>query len=113
MPSNALLYTRDAGMKDLGTLGGPKSLALDINNLGQVVGSADCLDHAAGCNHAFLYASGKMIDLNSLVDPAAGWILLVATAINDSGQIVGLGVARDGRVRGFLVTPLSKREATR
>ena len=101
-----------AGMKDLGTLGGPKSRAHDINNAGQVVGSADLVDNGVVCSHAFVYSGGKMRDLNSLVDPAAGWSLLVATAINDSGQIAGYGTTPDGNTRAFLLTPTSKQEAT-
>jgi len=30
-------------------------------------------------------------DLNNLIDPSLGWELLRANAINDQGQIVGLG----------------------
>ena len=47
-----------------------------------------------------------MLDLNALVDPAAGWILVHATAINDSGQIAGYGTAPYGNTRAFLLTPL-------
>jgi len=42
--------------------------------------------------HAFLYTDGTGIrDLNNLIDPSLGWELLRANAINDQGQIVGLG----------------------
>ena len=101
----AFVYSNDTGMKALGTLGGPTSLANDINNQGQVVGRADCFVVGAAQTHAFLYGGGTMIDLSSLVDPASGWILLAANAINDSGQIAGFGMAPDGGVRAFLLTP--------
>ena len=99
---HAFLYYPEGGMRDLGTLGGPISLASDVNNAGQVVGVADAAD---GGSRAFLYSGGKMVDLNTLVDPAAGWTLLEAIAVNDSGQIAGFGKAPDGGGRAFLLTP--------
>lgn len=41
--------------------------------------------------HAFIWFERQMMDLNDLVIPGSGWILEVATAINDEGQIVGCG----------------------
>ncbi len=77
-------------MKDLGTLGGPNSRAEDINDNGQAVGAAE---DASGAAHAFLYDGRTMIDLNALIDPASGWTLVGAVAINGSGQIAGYGTA--------------------
>lgn len=69
-------------MTDLGTLGGRKSWALDINEKGQVVGGAH-VDEA--CQHAFLWSQENgMIDLGTL-----GGQNSVAGAINDSGVAVG------------------------
>ena len=101
---HAFLYTSENGIKDLGTLGGTYSQALGVNGRGQVVGQAKI----AGNSRAFIYdgATGRMGDLNALVDPALGWTLAYARAINDSGQIAGYGAARDGSVRAFLLTPL-------
>ncbi len=45
---------------DLGTLVGLSSVALAINENGQVVGSADTPE---GYRHAYLWKNGKMIDL--------------------------------------------------
>ena len=61
----------------------------------------------SGESHAFLYTDGKMFDLNSLVDASVGWTLLGGTAINDSGQIAGVGVGPDGKrcERSSLVAP--------
>ncbi|MFA7237611.1 MAG: DUF3466 family protein [Phycisphaeraceae bacterium] len=61
---------------DLGTLGGNSSEALAINNSGQVVGRTSLAD---GSYHGFLYSNGNMTDLGTMG----------ATAINDSGQVVG------------------------
>jgi probable HAF family extracellular repeat protein len=46
-----------------------------------------------------------LTDLNSLV-PGSGWTLESATAINDSGQIVGMGTNPAGQGDAFLLTPV-------
>ncbi len=94
-------------MTDVGTLGGSCSIAYDINDLGYVVGGADT---TAGIQHAFLYTSGKMQDLNDLIPAGSGWELSVATGINDRGQIVGNGLI-GGQTHAFLLTPRSPSEA--
>lgn len=84
-PRRALLYA-DGIMHNLGSLmADAYSTAYDINNLGQVVGVAD----TAGGMHGFLYEDGAMVDLNTLIDPASGWTIRDAQAINDIQQIAG------------------------
>jgi probable HAF family extracellular repeat protein len=80
---------RNGSIADLGTLGGEDSetTALDINALGQVVGSSNDDDKL----RAFLWEKGKMINLNKLIAPNSGWTLLVASRINDNGEIIGRG----------------------
>ena len=94
----AFLY-RNNHITNLGTLGGGFSEAQDINNLGQIVGWS----YISGTSdsRAFIYQSGHMVDLNSLVDPGLGWIFYRATAINNSGQIVGYG-----NLGAFMLTPI-------
>ena len=96
---HAFLWDAATGATVLGTLPGMQnSSAEGINDLGQVVGSSG--------NRAFLWdAENGMRDLNDLIDPALGWVLGSAAAINNSGQIVGSGRAPDGRGRAFLLTP--------
>jgi probable HAF family extracellular repeat protein len=106
---HAFLYERSATpkMQDLGTLGGNYSLAHDINDAGQVVGVSTT---SSDSYHAFLYersATPKMQDLNSLIRPHSGWSLEEARAINQRGQIVGLG-ERNGHTRAILLTPRKK-----
>ena len=107
--THAFLFGETMGMKDLGTLGGPNSSGGDINNAGQVVGAiAEGMAGGKPLLRALLYSGGKMLDLNAMVDPFAGWTLRIASAINDSGQIAGCGTTPDGRRRAFLLTPVIK-----
>jgi probable HAF family extracellular repeat protein len=92
-------------MIDLGTLGGTfGSYAYGVNASGQVVGGSWTAGNAA--RHAFIYASDSgMVDLTSLIDPLSGWELELGSAINDAGQITGLGSV-SGQGRAFLLTPV-------
>lgn len=92
-------------MIDLGTLGGRDASAEDINNAVQVVGWSELKRGDTKTRRAFLWEKGKMIDLSELPEvKAAGWITLrEATAINDHGQIVGVGNREDG-LHSFLLT---------
>jgi probable HAF family extracellular repeat protein len=91
-------------MTDLGTLGGGSSFAYSINDGGTVVGYSWL---ASGANpHAFVYANGIMLDLNSLLANGSGWELTEAYGINDAGQIVGSGLF-NGRVSAFRLDPNS------
>lgn len=56
-------------------------------------------------NHAYIFSDGKIMDLNSLIDPASGWNLELATDINDNGQIVGTGIV-GGMHHAYLLTPV-------
>lgn len=115
--SHAYLYDYNSGnLVDLGTLnGGLTSSAADINEQNQVVGTSWLVDrltsrHDPAQYHAFLWESGTLTDLNDLVPEDSGWILTAATAINDSGGIVGTGL-HDGQVHGFLLSAAPARAA--
>jgi probable HAF family extracellular repeat protein len=83
-------------MIDLGTLPGDScGLAYYVNSSGQVVGTSEnqelCLIPTG--EHAFLWeGGGPMVDLNSLIPPGSSLELTFAYAINDRGEIVGIGV---------------------
>ncbi len=100
--NHAFLWQAGKGMQDLGAIGGESNQANGINNAGQVVGGPDSYKSS---HPAFLYSDGKMTDLNTMIDPASGWHLTAAKAINDSGQIVGTGKNKVGQLHAFLLTP--------
>ncbi len=98
---------------DLGTLGGKSSQATDINDSGQIVGASlngDILNNNVNnvdtyIVHAFIWENGLMRDLNNLIiDKPKNVELVLATAINNNGQIVG--VAKVGtEEHAFLLKP--------
>jgi probable HAF family extracellular repeat protein len=92
---------QDGTIYDLGTLGGNFSNGYGVNNGGIMVGRAQ---DKTGVFHGFIYRHGQMSDLNDLIVPGLGWLLTVAYAINDGGQIVGSGTVK-GETHGFLLTP--------
>ncbi len=107
--SHAYVYDFDAAiLTDLGTLGqGLTSTAKDINDNNQVVGNSWLATSLTSVSdpmlyHAFLWEADQMTDLNDLVDPASGWLLTDAIAINDNGDIVGTALV-NGETHGYLL----------
>jgi probable HAF family extracellular repeat protein len=84
--------------------GAISSYARGINNVGQVVGLS-YYSPVGNHLHAFVWSpSTGMLDLNNLIPANSGWLLQSANAINDQGQIVGLGML-NGQNEAFLLTP--------
>lgn len=99
-PMRSYVHTPGQGMSPLGYLGLglDSTMAMDINNRGQVVGNS--------AGRAFLYDGGTMFDLNDLVGPLpSGWFLMSAEGINEAGQIAGFGLY-NGVSQAFLLSPL-------
>lgn len=88
---SAFIY-ENATMTFLGNLGGSFVDVGGINEQGAFVGNADSAD---GNAIGYLYLDGALVDLNTLHDPALGWHIDGAVAINDAGQIAAHG-CRDG-----------------
>jgi probable HAF family extracellular repeat protein len=86
---------------NLGSLGGPRSGAIGVNNLGQVVGDAEL---ASGLSALFLYTDGVMYNLDDLLPPHPSMRLRTVNDINDRGQITGSAFV-GLEVHGFLMTP--------
>ncbi|HVS76793.1 MAG TPA: DUF3466 family protein, partial [Steroidobacteraceae bacterium] len=106
-PTHAFLYSQGA-MTDLGTLAGDSgSSANSINGSGVIVG----VSQSDTASRAFVYESGHMYDLNSLIDPASGLAGIVsleeAVSVSADGWIAANGTdSRDpGGKRAFLLIP--------
>jgi probable HAF family extracellular repeat protein len=90
--SKGFVYS-NGKMVDIGTLGGRIiTTAEAINNAGVVVGQSTGIESAS--SRGFIWAFGKIVDLNHLVDPR-GWQVRLARDINDSYQIVAWGCRVD------------------
>lgn len=90
---------RDAKLTVLHTLGGSYSIAYDINESGEMVGTSITSN---GELHGFVYRQGKMIDMGTL-----GGIGSYAQFINDRGIAVGqveFAAEKGEDVRAFVYT---------
>ncbi len=91
--SHAVLW-KNGEVTDLGTLHGDRfSNAYAINSQGQVVGEScpqSCENHLH--DRAVLWENGSIFELNSLItNRHSGLKLTIAFAINDRGEIAGIG----------------------
>lgn len=64
--------------------------------------NGDTLGDKNQAHLAFYGYGGKLIDLNSLIDPASGWLLTEACGISDTGCVTGTGIHND-QVHAFLL----------
>jgi probable HAF family extracellular repeat protein len=82
--SERMFRSSAGGLLDLGGTG-EHNVALGINLSGVVVGMS-----GASAKRAQRYTDADGLrDLNTLIDPSLGWVLLAAYDVNDAGQIVG------------------------
>ena len=93
-----------SGLIDFGVPdGGYNSYAYGINDFHHVVGDTT---GPAGHRASFWKdPNGPAQDLNELIDPASGWILVSAYDINDIGQIAGIGISPDSIFTGYVLSP--------
>ncbi len=128
--THAVLWGPSGASIDLGALTGfPASIARSSNKSGWVVGTAgnrsvatkpssfrksvlprvvgsnlSCSRHSSPSTRAFIAHDGFMVNLERQVTNGSGWILSSATAINQTGEIVGYGEFH-GKMTGFALTP--------
>jgi probable HAF family extracellular repeat protein len=94
---HAFLYS-NGKMTDLGTLPGTTfSEATAINDSSQIVGDSG--------THAVLWQNGNIYDLNSFIQNLPPYTSVVATGINNLGQIIGYTLNGQDQFTGFLLTP--------
>ncbi len=102
---HGFLWTRSAGMQDLGVVPGDvASLAIGINDSGVVVGAS--LDQQFN-PRAFIWQNGVMTDLNTLIPAGSPLYLFTACSINSRGEIIGIALTGDGQFHGYLATPVN------
>ena len=102
--AHGAVWAKDTGLTDVGTLGGPDSMVIDINDAGQAVGWA-YTSYQAGASgvpdtHPFVWdsATKSFTDLGTL-----GGTFASATLINNNGQVTGTSnLAGDTELRPFI-----------
>jgi probable HAF family extracellular repeat protein len=91
-------------LADIGTVDGDDcSAGFSINSANQIVGQSFACNGSV--SHAFLWEHDKMVDLNSLISHRSRLQLIVASNINERGEISGLGVLSNGDQHAFLLVP--------
>ncbi|MAE66373.1 MAG: hypothetical protein CMJ18_19050 [Phycisphaeraceae bacterium] len=92
-------FSSEAGV--LGTLGGRRSQAIDVNDTDVIVGDAAI---ESGEMHAFVWIDGVMHDLNDLVVNRGEWVFASGRRVSNDGRI--LARADQGYLSGnFLLHP--------
>jgi hypothetical protein len=95
------LYLRTPDGKETAVTGLTQAnLTLGVNASHQVVGA----ETVKGAEHAAVWRAGTVTDLNALLPVGSGWVLQRASAINDSGEIAGVG-SYEGKTQAFLLKP--------
>lgn len=111
--AHAILWDQGT-VQDLGAVfAGAVTFALDINNHSEIVGALGSFDpfpedgppvNVIGCPcFGLIWEKGQPLFLDGLVP--SGWHILIATDINDRGQIVAEGQLNDGPFERVLLTP--------
>ncbi len=77
---------------------GDESVALGINDRGQIIGACQPI------GQPFLYSNGMLTPLEQLLPRGSDWALLTVMDINDQGQMVGWGYHHSA-YRAYLLSP--------
>ncbi len=101
--SNERAFRFENGVaQDLGSLDGGSSIAYAVNNAGTIVGYSSQFGNGQS---GFVWQSGSMYDLNSLIGAGSGWIISDAYDINVRGQILVQACHISGRCNSLLLNP--------
>jgi len=103
--STAFEWAEESGLVALESLGSTLTSAMDANDRGQIVGAITLPGEG---RRAVLWQDGAVVDLNDLIPADSGWVLQLAQAINNAGQIAGHGIREDisaSHFQAFLLTP--------
>jgi len=88
--THAVLWDRDGSITDLGNLGGAFNVASSVNNLGEVVGTAQ--SPKDGTVHSFLWTRRTGMQDYGAFPGAVATVAGCCHTINDRGQIVGFTI---------------------
>ena len=88
--ADPFLWTKGAGMIDLGTLGGTFGFAVGLNDRGQVIGQSNLAGDQSF--DPFLWDGTELIDMFTA---GIGGNFLFANSINDAGEVVGAAAFQD------------------
>ena len=83
--------------------------AAAVNNLGHVLGSNAYSTPGTwnvGPSRLVIWRDGGVYELQSLLDPVAGWTITSVSGINNLGEIVGFG-SYNGQPTPFVMTPVA------
>lgn len=105
---NTAVVWENGQIRQLQGLSGGDTLANALNEKGQIVGSSFAQNTGG---HAVLWENGEVIDLNlflTAADLEAGWTLVTAFDINESGWVVGEAYNRKtGLTSAFVMSSVS------
>src|SRR6266478_2598653 len=80
--------------------------AIAINGLGHILGKGWTYCDGSFCQQEYTFLDGGAVLFYSVSTPdSSGWYSLLGSAINDAGQIAGIGYNASGQ-RAFLMTPI-------
>ena len=88
LTTGTFIWDKKSGMQDIGTFGGTCTIAYDLNNRGQVVGSSNNPGDATNLPFVWERATG----MTELTTAGVGG----AFTVNDAGDIAGYGLSPDG-----------------
>ena len=80
------------------------STAIAINGLGHILGKGWTYCERTVCDQEYTFLDGAVLFYALSTPDSSGWSSLLGSAINDAGQIAGIGYNASGQ-RAFLMTP--------